>query len=399
MTTAATVVPKNQGPEIKAPEIRGWCPGALRPMQSGDGWLVRIRPPGGMLTPAQAAGIAKAALAHGNGILDLSLRANLQLRGVQTGSHPTLIDDLSALGLIDPDIATEASRNVVVTPFWTAGDGTQIIASRLAAALADAPALPGKFGFAVDTGLRPVLTGTPADIRLERDAQGNLILRPDGHATGRRITEEAAPDAALTLARWFVATGGAAQGRGRMAAHLAEVALPDGFSVPPAAALPPPRPGLVAQGALVAFAFGQIAAETLGQLAALGHDLRLSPWRMLLIAGRDTVPDLPGLVTSCDDPLLRVTACTGAPGCPQAMGDTRGLARMLAPLVADAAHLHVSGCTKGCAHPGPAALTLVATGPGYAFIRNGTASAPPQLTNLLPHQIAAMLKAPDAAPV
>ncbi len=25
-------------------EIKGWCPGALRPMQSGDGLVVRIRP-------------------------------------------------------------------------------------------------------------------------------------------------------------------------------------------------------------------------------------------------------------------------------------------------------------------------------------------------------------------
>jgi precorrin-3B synthase len=75
-------------PEIKGPEIKGWCPGALRPMESGDGWLVRIRPPGGMLTPVQATGIAKAALTHGNGILDLSQRANLQLRGMRPAAHP-----------------------------------------------------------------------------------------------------------------------------------------------------------------------------------------------------------------------------------------------------------------------------------------------------------------------
>ena len=32
-------------------EIKGWCPGALRPMQSGDGLVTRIRPPLGRLTP------------------------------------------------------------------------------------------------------------------------------------------------------------------------------------------------------------------------------------------------------------------------------------------------------------------------------------------------------------
>ncbi|MFN3576989.1 MAG: precorrin-3B synthase, partial [Tabrizicola sp.] len=100
-------------------EIKGWCPGALRPMPSGDGLVVRIRPPLGRLTPAQAQAIAQAAETHGNGIIDLSARANLQLRGVTEASHPRLIDDLRAQGLIDPDIGTETLRNLIVAPFRT----------------------------------------------------------------------------------------------------------------------------------------------------------------------------------------------------------------------------------------------------------------------------------------
>ncbi|MEQ1672674.1 MAG: precorrin-3B synthase, partial [Hyphomicrobium sp.] len=42
-------------------EIKGWCPGALRPMMSGDGLVVRVRPRAGRLTMAQALGIAQAA--------------------------------------------------------------------------------------------------------------------------------------------------------------------------------------------------------------------------------------------------------------------------------------------------------------------------------------------------
>jgi precorrin-3B synthase len=64
-------------PLIKGPEIKGWCPGALRPMLSGDGWLVRIRPPMGQLTPAQTVGLAEAALRHGNGVIDLSSRPSV----------------------------------------------------------------------------------------------------------------------------------------------------------------------------------------------------------------------------------------------------------------------------------------------------------------------------------
>ena len=39
--------------------IRGWCPGALRPMQSGDGLIVRLRLTGGILPMALAADIAR----------------------------------------------------------------------------------------------------------------------------------------------------------------------------------------------------------------------------------------------------------------------------------------------------------------------------------------------------
>ena len=63
------------------PIIQGWCPGALRPMPSGDGWVIRVRPPNGRLAPNQAREIARLARAHGNGVIDLSSRANIHLRG------------------------------------------------------------------------------------------------------------------------------------------------------------------------------------------------------------------------------------------------------------------------------------------------------------------------------
>lgn len=34
---------------------RGWCPSTLRPMETGDGWLVRLHPPGARLTPRNCA--------------------------------------------------------------------------------------------------------------------------------------------------------------------------------------------------------------------------------------------------------------------------------------------------------------------------------------------------------
>ena len=51
-------------------EIKGWCPGALRPMPSGDGLLVRIRPWCGAFTLEQAAGLSDIAARLGNGHID-----------------------------------------------------------------------------------------------------------------------------------------------------------------------------------------------------------------------------------------------------------------------------------------------------------------------------------------
>ena len=125
-------------------------------------------------------------------------------------------------------------------------------------------------------------------------------------------------------------------------------------------------------------------------LATLGA-LRLTPWRMLLVEGLQHAPlDIPGLVIQPFDARLRVVACTGAPGCLQAAAPTRALARALASSVPEGQLLHVSGCSKGCAHPS-AALTLVATPAGFNLIRHGKAAAAPDLLALAPETIASHL--------
>ncbi|MEI4487438.1 precorrin-3B synthase [Frigidibacter sp. MR17.14] len=369
-------------------DIKGWCPGALRPMASGDGLVVRIRAHAGRLTPEQANGIAMAAMAHGNGLLDLSARANLQIRGVTEDSHPALIADLRPLGLIDADVAAETRRNILVTPFAE----TRALAAALEAALAGLEGtLPGKFGFALDTGPLRLLTHAPADIRIERGAAGGLILRADGAATGLPVTEAEGPARAVALARWFLDTGGAPEGRGRMKAHLKSGhLLPDALTGAeyPAETAPLPGPGLTPEGALIGFAMGETRAKTLSALAGMGHDLILTPWRMILIAGATRLPALPHVVTDPEDPLRRVVACTGAPRCPQALAPTRALARGLATHVPPGALLHVSGCAKGCAHPGPAPFVLTATVHGFDFARDARASDDPAIRDIGPERLA-----------
>jgi len=368
-------------------QVQGWCPGALRPMMSGDGLVVRVRPQAGRLTPDQTAGIATAARAHGNGLIDLSARGNVQLRGVSAAAHPALIADLRALGLIDADASDEARRNILVTPFADAA--TDALAARLGAALSQMPLLPGKFGFVVDTGAAPVFGGIAGDIRFERAADGALLIRCEGAALGAVVTEDAAPAAAVALAQWFVAAGGVTDGRGRMAALIGRGLTPEGGLAPqiaPGPAAPAAAPGLVAEGALVGFAFGQMTADTLAALAALGP-LRITPWRMVLVEGLRVLPDLPGLILRPDDPIRRVEACSGAPACLQALAPVRDLASRLTHDVPAGRLLHVSACAKGCAHPGRADLTLVATAEGFDLIRNGSAHDTPDRRALAPETI------------
>jgi precorrin-3B synthase len=361
---------------MSAFEIKGWCPSALRPMPSGDGLVLRLRPRGGRLSSAQAAGIAELSARHGNGLLDLTSRANLQIRGVSEASHKALIEELDGLDLVDAELQSETQRNILVAPFWRDGDEASSLAAELEEALAVRPlGLPEKFGFAIDCGPKRVLAQAPADARIERGIDGGLVVRADGASLGHSVTRHNAIDTVLSLAKWFVASGGAKDGRGRMAAHIIGGAkLPDalGGKTMPAAAIAQPEPGPCSGGALVGFAFGQIRSETLGYLSTLAPGLRMTPWRMIFLEAVREMPEHEDLVTRADDPLLRVIACTGAPACPEAKAETRGLAAALAPHVPTDGTLHVSGCAKGCAHPVPSTLTLVGTRDGFDLIRNGS---------------------------
>lgn len=371
---------------MSAVAIKGWCPGALRPMQSGDGLVVRIRPRGGRLDATQAADIADLAGRYGNGLIDLTSRANLQIRGVGDEGYLPLIDGLAGLGLLDADADVEAQRNVLVTPFWTADDDTRSLAAELELALAGASLdLPTKFGFAIDDGNARVLAGASADIRIERGRNGGPLVRADGTQLGLSVTRSEAVQVALALAEWFVASGGARGERRRMAAHLA-----GGASLPvslrgdaePVGQSSDPVPGLSPTGAMVGVAFGQMRHQTLRDLAGCAQALRVTPWRMVLAEGMHEMPRGADLITDADDPALRVIACSGAPRCREAHADTRALASALASFVPADARLHVSGCAKGCAQSGSADVTLVASSEGFDLIRRGTTRDAPVMRGL-----------------
>lgn len=347
-------------------QVKGWCPGAWRPMQAADGFILRIRPHLARLTPAQGQGIATLAQDYGSGMVELGSRGHLQLRGLREADLAPMRRALGMLDLLDTDAKLEAKRNILVTPFWQGAEVPALVTA-LEAMLAKAPDLPAKFGLAVDIGPVAVLGEASADLRIERGTQGGLILRADGMAKGEAITPHAAPARILTLLHWF------ARHRGD---HRRMRALVTAGGQPPLAPDDHPRigprlrPGPVADGLCIALPFGQIEAATLHELAQ--HPLRLMPWRQILVEGTIQPPTLPGLITDPTDPLLRVAACTGAPGCAKASIATRALARQIAPHVPEGRFVHVSGCAKGCAHPEPADLTLVARNGRIDMIKNGS---------------------------
>lgn len=77
---------------------RGACPALSAPMMTGDGLLARISLVEA-ISPAQLGDICRLALQHGNGMVDISARGNLQVRGLSEISAPRLDADVRALNL------------------------------------------------------------------------------------------------------------------------------------------------------------------------------------------------------------------------------------------------------------------------------------------------------------
>ncbi len=414
-----------------APAPKGWCPTLLAPMASGDGWLVRVKPTAATLSAAAARIVAEAAREHGNGHIDLTSRGNLQLRGLTPQSAGPAAEKIIAACLANPDPTIEMVRNVMASPLGRDDPSEALDAHALAveieamltaeSALHD---LPAKFGFLVDGGGALPLIGIATDIMLR--AHGSRIsLQLDGGALAAPCPASAAVASAKAVALTFLALAAERVERPtRMrtlvmaigeaaifaAANLPTISLPSSSAAAasPIGFVPFARAGRGAFGA--GLPFGRIAADTLAALADLaeiwgeGH-LRTTPWRVLLLPGvqsndaarlAESVRAL-GLITDPADPRLTVFACVGAPSCAGASVATRATAARLASLMPPGRTLHVSGCGKGCAHAGPAALTLIGRDGHYDLVRQGSPGDTPARTGLSVEQIVAALRAEQEA--
>ena len=390
---------------MNAPHRRGACPGLSAPMATGDGLLVRFTAADGISLGAFIA-LCAAARAHGNGTIEISARGSLQVRGLSMRSAPAFARAVAAL-----DIAAADGPSVIVDPLAQDPD-VRVDSTGLAAAVRHAVAaaqlvLAPKVCVVLDGGGTLHLDALSADVRLR--AMGpvqapRLHVSIAGDAASATplgsIPPRSAADAAVGLLGVIAAHGAGARAADVLRSKGSEPFRAAVDGIERAGALPAREPAeMIGRHALrdgslalgIALAFGHAHADALLRLARIAgaygaRAVRPAPDRSLLLVGiaREHAEAVTaslehqGFIVRPDDPRRRVVACPGKPACASGLLATRALAAEIAPRLPPSRDIiHVSGCAKGCAHPAPAALTLVGTQQGCGIIEHGDSRALP----------------------
>ena len=368
-------------------------------MPAKDGGICRVKLPGGLLTSAQARAVAEAARCHAGGVLELTNRSNLQIRGVREACQGALVQQLLDAGLGPRHAAADDVRNVLISPAAgrdpAAHLDTRPLAEQLLALLQDVPAfrdLSPKFALQLDGGEALAMLDHPHDIWLSALPGGTQLAFglagcPRGDALGVVAADQAVPLVEALLRLFLQLAGEHTRLRQLLAERSAQdflARLPVDFQrAPPGLTSPAPegaplgvhaqaQPGRVML--LAGAPLGRLQAEQLQALADLADaegsgELRLTPWQGVLLpdvpterqaAVAQAISDL-GLLLDARAPLARLLACSGSAGCAKAAADTKADAGRLAErLPADIAQVHLSGCPRSCAAAHVAPYTLLA---------------------------------------
>ena len=388
------------------PLRRGACPGISQPMRTGDGLLVRLMPSAPIPLDALIA-LCDASAAHGNGIVEVTQRGNLQFRGLSPVSAPAFAGTAAALGL-----GAEGGPPILTSPLMGLDAQEHVDLHDLVGALRselarnpEAASVSPKVSLLIDGGGVLHLDDVPGDLRLRADTASRFHVS---------IAETAAASTSLGWIEAHNALRCIVQVLAGIAHRGTDARARDLTNGPDAAALrkalgslltdePPPNrrapaepigthllnDGQVALGA--ALPFGYTEAGILKRFAHAAArcgaaSIRPAPGRALLAIGLAAAAAselaaaavAAGFVLRPDDPRRHVVACAGATACGSAMLATRRLAPVIAQeagaFLDGSLTLHVSGCAKGCAHPGAAALTIV--GPDRLVVQGRAGDSP-----------------------
>ena len=388
---------------------RGICPGLTAPIATGDGLLARLA----TTAPIDIAAfieLCKASRAYGNGIVEVTQRGSVQVRGLRPATVGKFVAKLTSLGLGSdqkpPILASPLSGLANDAVYETIG-----LVSDLRDALGREPfvdSLSPKVSVLIDGAGALHLDDIVADVRVVARHDGWLHVAVAGDATTAttlgwttpqnavvtvcRLLREIAANGPMARAAVIIGTAGLAGFGGTVANGIVDEPPPAPRGSPRRLGVHPLKNGSVALG--VALAFGHADAEVLERLAeaaAAAGATSLCPTagRVLLLVGVPRraaarmleIAEDHGCVVRANDPRRHVVACAGAPACASGTLGTRDLAPIVAavatPLLDGSVTIHLSGCAKRCAHHGLAHLTV--TGPGRLSIEVGqsdTAAAP-----------------------
>lgn len=410
---------------LTLPPRRGACPGLSAPMATGDGLLVRLMPIGTMTLDAFA-GLCETATTHGNGIIEITARGSIQIRGLSPASAPKFAAAVAALG-----IAAEDGIPVLTNPLSGLAAEQILDVKMLAADLRHAirplaARVGAKVSIALDGRGALNLDELAADVRLVaavRSGDEVLYIGIGGDGTSAvQLGAVRIPDcfkATVRLLEVIVQGGRGARARdvlaieGIAAFHsaVADLLIAD----VPASVVPRPREAIGVHQLLgnhssaygVGLTFGHADAALLKYLTEAARSVGAyglqTASRVLLMIGvaQDAFSEFAmdakrlGFIVRADDRHRHIVACAGAPFCASAQIASRTMAPMLAeaaaPHLDGAFKIHISGCAKGCAHSAPAALTVIGTSSGCALVANGSTRDAPfatVATNELPAAVA-----------
>lgn len=410
--------------ELKSGDRRFACPGLYRIVPSHDGGICRIKLPFGRLNAVQVRALARLAAKHGAPEIEITNRANVQIRGVRDGADDALIAGLIEAGVAPKTSGADDVRNIMVSPVMgldpNAVRDVSDLAARVLARLENEVryhVLSPKFSVQIDGGEEIAMLQHPNDIWLSALVDGRFAFGFAG-VPGERVAGAVAgvdaERALFTLLDRFTTKIGNVNAKGdkitRMR-HLLVDETPAGL----AALLPCPvtsagdwqRDEPMPLGHIGArrqtngrFVFGAVpplgraSQEMMLGLADLaekfaGGEIRLTPWQSVMLPGiaEDALVDVAeafeerGFVTRPDRTLAAMFTCAGSVGCKSGLADTKADARLLADEIdgwgSAVFGIHLTGCAKSCAAPRPAPYTLLGLRPGHydVFSLNDTAKA------------------------